>query len=60
MQTEVAIGAAPRGRFEHRYPPLAHLVDTGAVAYSLLTTHLPFITVKALGLDRGYDERSRQ
>ena len=41
------------------YPLLAHLVDTAAIAYSLLRTHLPSTVVSALGIDRRNDEQLR-
>jgi len=41
------------------YPLLAHLVDTAAVAYTLLADHLPSPTLDALGVDRADDMQLR-
>lgn len=42
------------------YPLIAHLVDTAAVAYTLLKTHLPSSTLKALAIDRTDDNQIRE
>lgn len=45
---------------EHPYPLIAHLVDTSAAAYSLLTRHLPTNTMRAVGIVRADDDAVRR
>lgn len=58
MRVELGIWGKSKG-LSRPYPLLAHLVDTAAVAYTLLADHLPSPTLGALGIDRADDMRLR-
>ncbi len=58
VRVELGIWGKAKG-LPRPYPLLAHLVDTAAVAYTLLADHLPSPTLDALGIDRADDVRLR-
>lgn len=58
VRVELSIWGKSKG-LARPYPLLAHLVDTAAVAYTLLADHLPSPTIDALGIDRADDMRLR-
>jgi len=58
VRVELGIWGKAKG-LSRPYPLLAHLVDTAAVAYTLLADHLPSPTLDALGIERADDMRLR-